>query len=53
MDIIVPPQNIQNSHPEWFRTNGRNWITWKLNKDDSIPKSGVGLSPYRIWMAGG
>ncbi len=51
MDMIVSPQNIQNSLLEWFRENGRHWIPWKLKKDGSMPQSGESLSPYGIWIA--
>ena len=51
MSIIDSPRNIQNLLLEWFRTNGRYWIPWKLKKDGSIPQSGESLSPYGIWVA--
>ena len=51
MGIFDSPQNIQNSLLEWFRTNGRYWIPWKLKKDGSIPHSGESISPYQIWIA--
>jgi len=51
MDIIDSPKDIQNKLLEWFMTNGRHWIPWKLKRDGSIPKSGESISPYEIWIA--
>ena len=51
MSIINSPRNIQNILLEWFRTNGRYWIPWKLKKDGSMPQLGEILSPYGIWVA--
>ena len=51
MDIFDSPQDIQNKLLEWFMTNGRHWIPWKLKRDGSIPKSGESISPYEIWIA--
>ena len=49
--MINSPQDIQNTLLEWFKTNGRHWIPWKLKKDGSIPKPGESLPPYQIWIA--
>jgi len=36
---------------EWFKSNGRHWIPWKLKPDGLIPKKGEALSVYGIWIA--
>tara|TARA_Y100001968_G_C18775824_1_gene444331 strand:- start:61 stop:300 length:240 start_codon:yes stop_codon:yes gene_type:complete len=50
MGIIDSPQNIKNFPLEWFTKNSRLWITWKFEKDVSIPNSGESLSPDEIWF---
>ena len=51
MGIIDSRQDIQNSLLEWFSSNGRYWIPWKLKKDGSIPNLGESISPYGVWIA--
>ncbi len=36
---------------EWFRSNGRRSIPWKLRPDGTRPESGEFLDPYGIWVA--
>ena len=44
--MIDSSLDIQNKLLEWFRENGRDWISCKLKSDGSIPDSGESISPY-------
>tara|TARA_Y100001968_G_C19415854_1_gene748958 strand:+ start:676 stop:1836 length:1161 start_codon:yes stop_codon:yes gene_type:complete len=36
---------------DWFDTNGRHWIPWKLHQNGTLAKPGQRISPYGIWIA--
>jgi len=51
MEFADSIDNIQFNLLNWFASNGRHFIPWKLRNDGSIPDQGEFLSPYEIWIA--
>ncbi len=49
--ILHEKEVLSNLLLEWYESNGRHWIPWKLTNGGSIPKNGEFLSIYSIWIA--
>tara|TARA_Y100001968_G_scaffold93839_1_gene84312 strand:- start:114 stop:1316 length:1203 start_codon:yes stop_codon:yes gene_type:complete len=44
-------KDLQVSLVNWFDSNGRHWIPWKLKQNGQMPNRGETLSVYGIWIA--
>ncbi len=46
-----PIEPLRDSLLDWWESNGRHDIPWKLRPDGSRPRSGEPLDPFGVWVA--